>query len=792
MNPTQDMNSMQGMNPIQALMDPTQALRDKKVQARAAAPMPEEQIHAAVMELMKAHVRPELSSLEKQTQYLRMRETDFYFRGIQNLEVVTRGSTIDFQPLVPAAAQEDDYRVNVIRAYGRKFVPAIGTRPWHNAKVVPEDAANETDRQAARHAEKLILWCKQIWNIRKLSLQIPYHQYKDGTVFAHLAYVADAATFGVAEVPETQMVEKELEPERWECGVCGEVDPNPPVDEFDGLRSCQKCGMAMDESSFRTRETAQVPEVVGTKVYPNAGPTVRLYTGYEVTIPFFSREIERVPFLVLEYREHRSELYRVFGDELRKKMQNVPSGGTDSQLGNEYRDSKISPSGTPSATQPGSHWEYRATWIQPWMYELIDDERVRAELKTRYPRGMKVSEVEGVIVRLEDRSLGAEWVAIPPETAEYLYSDPYAYSLLELQELINEFWTVAVAFSKRKLPSVVAHPDMGLGSRIKNSNGLPMEIIEAEAGFGRSINDNMGIIPTPQGEAGQFTGLMNMCREFIELISGLRPEVHGAGEKQATAEAARNALNQALAMLAPNGELAAQGYAELYRKALNLILENATGKIRVSVDGGDGSRVTEMVDIEELKQGRYMIESEAGVPMSWAERRTQLDSIVTQNPALAQAIGIDNPVNMPVVRDYMLPGMNELRVPNEDMRAKVLSTIQSLLKAEPIMAGDGAMEPSILPEPFVDSPDMANIVRLWCLSQAGITAKERMTAGYRNVVLYGQRLEMLGASIPGPAAPGEATDGPMPPGAGAPSPNPGAGPPPALPPTGAPAAVPAL
>ena len=152
-----------------------------------AMPMPEEQIHAAVMGLLKEHVRPELSSLEKQTQYLRMRETDFYFRGIQNLEVVTRGSTIDFQPLAPPAAQEDDYRVNVIRAYGRKFVPAIGTRPWHNAKVVPEDGANETDRQAARHAEKLILWCKQIWNIRKLSLQIPYHQFKDGTVFAHLA-----------------------------------------------------------------------------------------------------------------------------------------------------------------------------------------------------------------------------------------------------------------------------------------------------------------------------------------------------------------------------------------------------------------------------------------------------------------------------------------------------------------------------------------------------------------------------------------------------------------------------
>lgn len=754
------------------------------------APLTDAELDTAIAALLQEHVKPELSSVEKQTQYLRMRETDFYYRGIQDLEVINQGGLLDFQPIVTQTVQQDDYRVNVIRAYDRKYVPAIGSRPWHNAKVVPEDTANERDRKAARLAETLILWFKQVWNIRKLSLQIPHHNFKDGTVFAHLSYVADEGLFGTSEVPIEREVEKTLEPDRWEC-ACGNVSENPLVDEIDGLRTCPACGAAMGQDSFRPRETAMVPEQIGTKTYPNAGPVVRLYTGYEVTVPFFSRQIDRVPYLVLEYKEHKSELFRVFGKELREKMRNATAGGGESQLGDQYREAKSSPSGTPSSTIPTSHWKYRATWIQPWTLELVEDERIREGLKQKYPKGLKVSEVEDKIVRKEDKSLGAEWVAIQAEVSEFLHTDPYGYCLLELQELINIFWTVAVAFSQRKLPSVVADVNMGIADRINNSQGLSMEVIETSALYGRGVNDGLGIIPTPQGEVSQFISFINLCDQYIQLLSGLKPEIFGAGEKQATAEAARNALNQALAMLSPAGELMSQGYAEMYRKAIDLILQNAATDFQVSVKNPDGSRVTEMVDIRALKDGHFQIEAEAGVPMSWAERRTQLNEIITQNPALAQAMSLDQPINLPVVRDYLLSGMGELRVPQEDMREKVLAVIQLLLEQQPIENPDGSLSSSILPEDFVDKPEMSGIVHAWCLSPGGQAAREKNPAGYRNVVLHGQALEILGMPLPGPAIPGQSADGSTPPPPDLLSPDQGAGPSPAqAPPEGQPADLP--
>ena len=718
--------------------------------------------------LVKTHIHPETRGLEKQMQYLRMRRADFYYRGITNI-VLNAGvdGSLDYRQFGGPTGwirgdepdmQAADYTVNLLRGYGRKYTAAMGTRPWHNSKVEPDDNANEADRRASRLAHNLVMWLKAKWNVRGLNYQIAYHHWKDGTVFIYSPFVADGEIFGWQDVPIYEESEQEIEAARYECFVCGAESPEPPPSPEGGV-ACPECGTPMSEENFRPAETAMVPMRVGSKRYPRSGPIAKVCTGYEVTLPWDCRDLNKAPWLMYEYEEHLGKLLEVYGDELRTKIENAETESDGDNYARLSRRALSSPNGAWRGTME-NRATHRRIWLRASEFENVKEREKREFLKETYPDGLKISMVGDHIVRKENEALSDVWTAIRPEITDFVNADPYSYSILEAAELGDLLWSTAVAFAERKLPTLLADPSLGIAEYVNNRASLPMEVLEVAQGYNRRIDDGIGVVPTPNGEVEQYIGILSAVDQNIQMTSGLDPTIYGQIEKHATAEAARNALNQAVAMLAPNGENIAQGFAELFTKAIRMIERMSTEDFPISGKDVTGSQFHEIVDLEALQNGRWHIEAEVGVPMSWAERRSQLNEIITQNPELAKALNLDQPINVPVVRDYLLPGMNELRVPQEDMREKVLATIQELLQMEPISGPDGMPMPSIEPEVFVDTPEMAGIVHAWLVSAAGRREAAENIPGYQNVVLYGMALADLGGPPPGEVP----QEGGMPPG----------------------------
>jgi hypothetical protein len=708
-----------------------------------------------VQKLIREKIDAEVTH-EKSRQYARLRKAHEYYNGRTYLVPDASSGYLDWTAVQPNGADSleqlglYDYHIDVVRSYGRKYFGVLGLRPFHNVKGMPDDPQSEVDRKAARQAELGALWCKSKWNARIRNIELFFLQWKAGTVYSYTPFVADKDVFG--EVQEPEYVERmvEVEPGGYRCNRCGTKSDQPEVAvDADDLGApiertvCPVCKAPLGDINFEEPVTAPVPELVGQKTYPGSGPALRFCTGYTVTIPFDCKDISKAPFLNYEYEEDRGVLLQLYGDALRKHVGEngeIRSGGDDAYRtdGAQARGEVASLTGTQRYGQQ-TRWTHTRTWLATSYYEYVSDADRREMLYEQFPDGLKVSLVEGVPLKLENEAVGECWSAIEPEPGDNLYHDPVCWGILGHQDVVNDVVNIEVARQERGLPSALIDPDVVDIDAINSKPHLPRELIAAKAGAGARLSDAVQTIPTPQGES-KSGDLLGIIDNNVQQHTGILPPVWGGGEKTPTAEEARSRLNQAMMQLGVPGEFAMVGWATVLTKAVKLIAKYAPKNFMVAVPNGKGT-TGEMLDVEALSAGKWHFEVEPSVPMSWAEKRDMLSAIIQENPAVTTALGLDQPTNVEVVRDYLLPNTPELQIPGDDAWQYALEVIEQLLQQEPIetegLNGPELM-PSIPPQEFVEDPmAMANNARMWLISEAGRKAQKDNPTGWRNVVAWG-------------------------------------------------------
>jgi hypothetical protein len=578
----------------------------------------------------------------------------------------------------------------------------------------------------------------------------------------------------------------------------GTVGPPPPPQAV-----CPQCRNPIDpELAFQPPETTMVPELAGYDTYPNAGPRLALCTGYTVTVPtdLAAENYIYTPWLLHEVEEYPGILLQAYGDDLRRHVDEnmeIRSPQTDAstmlhEAGQHARARATSLTGASRmGVTPRQRWLHSRYWLSPAMYEYIRDREKREIARRAYPKGMRVSMVEGIIVRLKNEASRECWpCAIEPKPGSFVYHDPVCYGILPQQDVINDSWNLFIAILERMLPSVLADSEI-IDEQALKDRSHAAEIIFAKSPVGRPLDTAFAKIPAAEFPMQAMTIVEAMERN-VQEHTGLLPAAWGgsSGDGNKTAEQARNDLNQALQQLSIGGEYAGAGWVQIATAAVRLMAD--FGSRQITVGMGSGAQATsEILDVEALKAGKFYFEADPGIPMSWTERREQLNHIIGQNPELAHALGVDAPENMSVVRDFLLSGMAELHIPNEDLYEYVYDTIRQLLEQQPAPGGvdpmtgmPGEETSSLPPDEFVDHAAVADIANRWLISpQKG--GKERLNnpPGFQNVVLWAREHAMMTLPPPGmgpagmgpPPGPGE-----QPPAAGKGPPPPAAGGPPAL------------
>jgi hypothetical protein len=715
----------------------------------------------------------EEAEFEKQRQNLRLSKADNYNKGNPWLSLRPDGmgglAWSDSTGVNLRASERDleaqgiyDYHIDITKSYGRKYVAVLGTRPFHNLKAQPEDPQSETDRKAARQAELAWIWLRNKWNVRIRNIEVFDKQWRTGNVFGYLSYVADPKMFGTFEEPQYEEVPVTVGEGGYVCPNCGTKSPRlaqqQGVDEFGQplmQSACPACGAPMAEYHYQQPEVVQAPQLTGYVTYPNAGPRLTLTTGYTVTIPQDATDLDTAAWLLYEYEAERGTLLQVYGDALRRicddkgEIRANTTSGLHEQ-GERYRSAAASIGSQYRAKTP-NRWTFSRYWFTTAMYEHVTDKSQREQLYEQYPDGLKITMVEGNIIALDNEDKSERWDIFQPEPGDYVYRDPMCWGVLPMQDIVNDFGNLMIAHLERGLPALIADPDIIDRDLFGEGRNLATEILFAS----KPLNGRQAFekIPTADFPNEAFP-LMQMAEGNVQNSTGIRPEVFGAGEKSATAEEARNKLNQALMQLSVPGEYTGNGWKNIAMKAVGLIAKFGTRGIPV----GTGAQTSEVIDLEALKSGRYYFESDPGIPMSWTERRDQLNHIIGQNPQMAAALGIDLPDNIPVVRDFLLSGMAELRVPDEDLRDFVNERIRELLEGPPIDNGQGLL-PSIPTEDYLPFPKVAEFVFRWLIGPQGRRAKLENPQGFQNVVAFAMDCQMRAQ----PPMPPEGAPGALPP-----------------------------
>lgn len=743
-----------------------------QMQAMVAEPVdPLEAMRLPVTNLLEQYVDGELTP-EKTRRYLMLRKSHNYNEGQQfnSLTVDTLTGGIDYSPIgtpfSPNMEQAEgiglyDYNIDITKSYGRKYSAILGTRSWYNCNAVGKNPTSEKDRKAARSANILRDWFTSCWKLPTLNLEYFARQWDSGEVYGYLQWESDARTFGKVDVPQYAPKTVTLEPGGYACPNCGGKSEQPQtVDALDEMGQptqqtvCPSCGGELADFHYQEPMTTQVPEYVGTATFPQAGPKVTLCTGMTVTIPQDTRNLRDAPWLLYEYEEHRGVLLEFFGEKLRKLVEegsgNVKGGksAAGSAIAVQSRQAQYTMTGQ-AMPAIQNRWTFSRYWLRPAMYEYVKKEE-REMLKQQFPDGVKVSLVDGVIVDMVGEDLGDVWTVGVPESGKSLIHKPICWGILGHQDIINDFYQIMIANLERGLPSFIFDPEVIDRDALSRKSYLPAEAVPAKRSAGNLIEKSIAKLPTASFP-DQAPVIASAVETNVQLHTGLLPTAWGGGEKASTAEESRNRLNQALQQLSIHGVFAGQFWMDVFMLAVQMTAKNAAGDFSVSVSGKNGLTTSEIVDIQALQDGQYEFQAEVGIPMTFAERKDQLNQIITQNPDLAKAMQLDSRTNLPIVRDALLTGMSELQVFGEDEWQNTLEKIQQLIEEQPMQGPDGSQQPSQQPEEFVTNyATEADNVRQWLLSEQGRQAKREKPMGWRNVVLYGLLCSNL-ANPPMPA-----------------------------------------
>ncbi len=703
------------------------------------------EVEGIIREDIPADTEPERIWALRQAQ-----KADFYWRGIQYISPkFSEGGLINYSsigsPITGNSNQDSDtydYVINIFRGYGRKFVAVLGSR-LPNVKAVPDDPDDENMLRLARQADAAANILRTQWDMEMRHMELALQLYKNSTAFIYTPWVTDKEKYGSRKEPKIEARQVKNGPDSWQCAGCG-AQLDQPADV------CPNCGQAMVQHV--PAPTVEAPEVVGHAEYDNGRCEFHLCNVFTVTVPFWSKTLDDAPWLSYEYDEYKGLLIRMF-PELRNESTDSP-GTVDqasSQLARQVRDAAASPLGVPNPHRE-SRWTYRRLWLKTFMYELVKDQQKRELLKQHFPDGLKVTSVNGKVMKLENEKLIDVWVVVKPETSEYIYADGIGYDMLSVQDLKNDVTNLAYRTFEGGIGMNFVDPRAIDIDQWESRQRVPNEIIGVLPSFGGSLSDAFYQVPPAQMNPQTLEWAASLENDGRVAIGTTEAIYGGQGGPQETAHQAELQKNASLQQLGITYLYIRKADEKVYTNGVKQLARYASGTMK-SAKKSDAGYESIVVDISQLAEEGWHFESEEAFPMTHAEKRAWLMWLLG-NPQTAQGVGITHPRNAP--KNQALLGFSDYYADGVDDHYKAQEVINELVKAAPIKKplpdGSADIQPSIPIDDFDNHQLMALEAFSWCKGTSGRRAQKDTIDGFANVVAWGQA-HMKAAQPPPPPKP---------------------------------------
>ncbi len=677
-----------------------------------------------------------------------------FFKGNQFISFAPGESdffnAVDWMHSGEHAQDSDDkdlyqYCNNFYQMLATGFVAALAPQV-PKSKWMPEDAEQLSDVTTAKAAQTLIDIIERQNREQSLLKQQLLYLYTTGAVFRHTRYVVDAERAGTSREPVFNETETQLAPDRYHCFHCGETSAADTMGML--AHQCRHCDRPLAEDSFFPAEYGPVVRQVGEEVVPNGMVAQNLYSPLEVDCDPSANNLRQSPILNLEVEVHVGALRAAYPDMYDQIAASATSElSANGSIDRIARQQVYSQTGASSSILQDQRPTLSRTWIQPWAFDLEDDQDFGERMRATYPNGLLLVSTGATFLSARDASLTKEWTWAGTHEGFGLYPPSIGDIVVPFQKRYNDMANILHEFMDRCSSGVtLANADL---IDTKSMQGKPMlpgilnlvKLKRTGAPGAIRLADALYQFQFQMHEEA-FSYLDKLAYN-AQMFAGIPPQVYGGtGDPSVeTFGGQQQQLNSALGKLNIYWESLKEEHAKADELAVNCAKDNLTGDMRqVILERGSEFR-NDYIRLDDLQGSVHAYaDTDQGLPVTAAELRQRwmnLMQAAASNP-VAQAI-FDDPTNQEQAATAL--GVPNMVVPGAAMRSKVLQIIERLLEAEavPVIDGTGRptgqVQPTIMPDKAIDDfTVLKQVVRQYCQENSDIP--DENPAGWQNLLAY--------------------------------------------------------
>lgn len=633
-----------------------------------------------------------------------------------------------------------DKPMNVFRAYLESIIAALSiTIP--GIKCYPDDAQNALDILTAKAGDQASKLIYRHNDVSILWLHALFVYCTEGLVFGY-NYPESKEEYGQYSTKEYKSrVEKHIS---LTCPSCGETIDDLTIDNEQELgpehfsqepEECPNCGqLVMPQVMEHLVEFQELDKEVNKN---KTHQCINAYGGLNVKVANWARSQSETPYLDYQYETHYSnaleEYPHLYGEIDKGTIDPYEVWG---RLSPQYQ-----------GDYPPNNVTMRSVWLRPAYFNTLceDDQKL---LRKQFPKGVRVDYVNETLVGCEQSCLDDYWTLTKNPMSDYVHADPIGLLLVSVQEITNDLISLTLQTIEHGIGQTFADPTVLDFNGYKQMETTPGNIYPATPKAGKTLGEGFHEIKTAT-LSGEVMPFGQEIQQLGQTVSGALPSLFGgAMQEQKTASGYAMSRAQALQRLQNTWKMFTIWWKTIFSKAIPKYLDCIEDDERdVQLDSA-GNFVNVLIRVSELsgKIGRFELESNENLPMTWQQRKDVVMQLLTMNsPEVLQILW--SPENRNLLKEAV--GLDEFIVPGEDSRIKQFEEIRLLLDSEPIVdpMGVNAMgmpEEQELPSVDVD-PDLDDhqiefeICTNWIRSEAGQLSKVQNPMGFRNVCLHAKQ-----------------------------------------------------
>lgn len=722
-----------------------------------------------------------------------------YFNG--NMAVAWDEDSLAYLPVGSGAVQalqdgdegidlsEPIYTWNFYRTTGIAEIAVLSGGP-PTVRWNPRNASDEMDVSTAKSASDVCELFDRVNNTEALLGDLDRLLYTDGVAFAYVRHVKDAQRFGTHPEPIYGPVPKVI-PGQIACGSCGWRAPAPAVPPPGLTVPCPQCGAQLTAANVKPPQTVMTQDVVGYTQEANGAEVVNLYGALEARAQAEANHLRYAGWLTLELERDIAELCALY-PAVAEKLRGMAGSAQMSNLP-EARLARIATTagGWQAQTSDGvlelpKKATLTCTWVRPWMFERMNDEKQREKLKRMFPNGAMFAYVGNVFCEARAESIDDYWVAIHGTPGDGMIRPALGDTLLDPQDAYNDLSDTALSAARATIPSLIVDKEAWSSTSIGQSRGRPGGYFEVETKGAKDLNSTWGqMTPAPMPPS------VDAMRQEIagptwEKLSGVTAALQGQSDPNLkTARAYAQAREQGMGYFGPTWRLIKQGWVEICTLAVQHFIKNhdPNDEVAFARQNSSGDYENTTIKLASMQgQAVAYAESDEAYPVSVADRRLVIAQWM-EDPDLKRVL-LD-PENFDEWKG--LTGASKLILPGERARKKQLREIKMLLAAAPVpMQGpDGVpvldpstgmprMRSSVQVKPKTDEHQFEfRACQNWLNSPEGMDMEISNPAGFQNVLAHAEEHwafmvnpalidPMLAPPMPAPGGPGEPSGAPGP------------------------------